>query len=273
MNIARHLISGVDVWLNNPRRPHEASGTSGEKAAASGVPNLSVLDGWWVEGYNGENGWAIGEEREYKDEETQDEADALSLYQILEYEIIPTYYDRGADGVPHRWVQIMKNSIASCAPEFSMSRMVKDYVNQYYLPAAATGDRYQSEDYAVAKTMSEWKDQIRRRWINVGIEATRNTEMQIAVGQSLELNAKVWLSGMLEDEVAVEIVSGLLDDAGAMIDPAVSAMAEAGQQDTAVLYHGALSPENSGQIAVGIRVRPTHKDLIDPYELGLSKWA
>ncbi len=273
MNIARQLISGVDVWLNTPRRPHEASGTSGEKAAASGVPNLSVLDGWWVEGYNGENGWAIGEEREYKDTETQDEADALSLYHILEDEIIPTYYDRGPDGVPHGWVQIMKNSISSCAPEFSMSRMVKDYVNMYYLPAAKTGIGYQSNDYAVAKEMAEWKEQIRRRWTNVGVETTENREMQIAVGQSLELGARVWLSGLPEEQVAVEIVSGLLDEGGAMIEPSVSPMAEAGHQDAAVLYTGSLSPENSGQIAVGLRARPTHKDLIHPYELGLSKWA
>jgi starch phosphorylase len=273
MNIARHLISGVDVWLNNPRRPHEASGTSGEKAAASGVPNLSVLDGWWVEGYNGENGWAIGEERAYKDAETQDEADALSLYRILEDEIIPTYYDRGADGIPHGWVQIMKNSITSCAPEFSMSRMVKDYVNLYYLPAASTGVRYQAGDYTVAKEMAAWKGQIRQRWTNVGIEPRERADMQMAVGQSLELGAQVWLGGLPEEQVAVEIVYGQLDEEGAMIEPSVSAMAEIGHQDAAALYTGSLSAQNSGQIAVGIRTRPTHKDLIHPYELGLSKWA
>ncbi|MFQ3630375.1 alpha-glucan family phosphorylase [Roseiflexus sp.] len=134
MALARALVQGVDVWLNTPRRPHEASGTSGQKAGLNGVVNVSILDGWWPEAYNGKNGWAVGEEREYSNQDEQDWHDAQHLYRILEQEVIPTYYDRGPDGVPHRWLAISKESIATIAPVFSTRRMVKEYVTRLYLP-------------------------------------------------------------------------------------------------------------------------------------------
>src|SRR5690606_2959325 len=126
-----------DVWLNTPRRPMEASGTSGQKAAANGSLNLSVLDGWWPEAYNGENGFAIGEERSYDDPDVHDRADSLSLYDTLEQDVVPMYYDRDEQGVPHAWVRMMKNSIAQILPRFSTARMVRDYVERCYAPAAA----------------------------------------------------------------------------------------------------------------------------------------
>jgi starch phosphorylase len=136
MALARALVQGVDVWLNTPRRPYEASGTSGQKAALNGVVNVSVLDGWWPEAYNGANGWAVGEAREYSSQDEQDWHDAQHLYRILEQEVIPTYYDRGSDGIPHRWLAISKESIATIAPVFSTRRMVKEYVTRLYLPVA-----------------------------------------------------------------------------------------------------------------------------------------
>jgi starch phosphorylase len=135
INLARYLIQGVDLWLNTPRRPKEASGTSGQKAALNGVLNFSVLDGWWREGYNGRNGWAIGEDREWDDPEAQDAADAESLYETLEEEIIPLFYERSGDGLPSEWLGWMKESIITLAPRFSMRRMVKDYANEIYLPS------------------------------------------------------------------------------------------------------------------------------------------
>jgi len=136
MNVARYMVQGVDVWLNTPRRPNEASGTSGEKAALNGVLNFSVLDGWWREGYNGRNGWAIGSEREYNDPNEQDSADADSLYSTLENEIVPLYYNiRTTDGLPGEWIARMKESIRTLAPQFSMQRMLKEYMSQMYLPA------------------------------------------------------------------------------------------------------------------------------------------
>lgn len=135
MHMARYLVQGVDVWLNNPRRPREASGTSGQKAALNGIPNLSVLDGWWVEGYNGANGWAIGSGEEYDDPEQQDEADANSLYQLLEDEVVPLYYNQDRDNIPRGWVEIMREAMRSNAPQFSFRRMLKEYTTQLYLNA------------------------------------------------------------------------------------------------------------------------------------------
>ena len=135
INVARYLVQGVDVWLNNPRRPLEASGTSGQKASLNGIPNLSVLDGWWREAYNGENGWPIGREEPYENLEQQNVDDAEALYQRLENDVIPTFFERGANGLPHGWLKIMKHAISTIAPEYSFRRMLKEYTNKYYVPA------------------------------------------------------------------------------------------------------------------------------------------
>jgi starch phosphorylase len=136
LHVARYFVHGVDVWLNTPRRPREASGTSGQKAALNGIPHLSVLDGWWHEGYNGANGWAIGEDHDYDDPTAQDRAEAEALYRLLEEEVVPLYYDRDRDDVPRGWMQVVKEAISSCAPTFSARRMVKEYAEQMYVPAA-----------------------------------------------------------------------------------------------------------------------------------------
>jgi starch phosphorylase len=146
MNVARYLVQGVDVWMNTPRRPLEASGTSGEKAAVNGVLNFSVLDGWWREGFNGRNGWAIGDEIERADPNEQDEIDAASMYDSLEKEIIPLYYaNRSADNLPNEWVGMIKESIRTLAPQFSTRRMLKEYMSQMYLPEMENGDEDISE--------------------------------------------------------------------------------------------------------------------------------
>ncbi len=190
MNVARHLVSGVDVWLNNPRRPLEASGTSGQKAGVNGAPNFSALDGWWEEGFDGENGWAIGEARAYKDEATQDEADALSLYATLEDEIIPLYFTRDADGIPQGWVDKMRKSIASVGPRFSMDRQVKDYVNRYYVQAAINGERARSDSFATARDLAAWKQEVAVLWSGVTIEAWTEGSATVSVGEPLTLGAR-----------------------------------------------------------------------------------
>jgi starch phosphorylase len=147
INIARYLVQGVDVWLNNPRRPMEASGTSGQKAAMNGAPNFSVLDGWWPEAYDGTNGWAIGDTRKYPSDDEQDAADAEFLYRTLENEIVPLFYDRDAEGIPHGWLRVVKSSIRTCAPAFSMRRMVKDYVEEMYMPAIEVESTFEVNGY------------------------------------------------------------------------------------------------------------------------------
>src|SRR5207302_9383353 len=164
IDMARYLVSGTDLWLNNPIRPHEASGTSGQKAALNGQPNCSILDGWWAEGYNGKNGWAIGEEREYHNSNIQDEADSLSLYPLLEEEVVPTCYGRGSEGIPHRWVTIMKEAIGTCAPTFSMRRMVKEYTTRYYVPEIQQGMQIEKNRYEQARVLAAWKNKVKADW-------------------------------------------------------------------------------------------------------------
>jgi starch phosphorylase len=275
MNIARHLISGVDVWLNTPRRPREASGTSGQKAALSGVPNFSVLDGWWEEGYDGSNGWAIGEDREYKDLATQDEADAYSFYTTLEEEIIPAFYSRDADtGIPSEWVRIMKNSIRTCAPRFSMRRMVIDYTERYYLPAAIQGDLYQAGVWALAKQMVNWRASLRSRWHNVRTELGSLPTQTVTVGDPVQIQAKVWLDGIPASDVAVELVTGEQSSDGELRYPVALPMTQVGVDGDASLYSTVFTPERSGSMAVAVRVRAERENQIYPIEPGLLvRWA
>lgn len=274
MNIARHLISGVDVWLNTPRRPREASGTSGEKAALNGIPNFSILDGWWDEGFDGANGWAIGEDREYKDSATQDDADAYSLYTTLEQEIIPLFFDRSqATGLPYGWLRVMKNAIRTCAPKFSMSRMVIDYTEQFYLPAAATGRRYQQEKFAVAKQMAAWKAGLRSHWSNVHIERMPLPVEHVKVGESVPVQARVWLHGIPQDQVVVEIVAGSQSADGELVTPQLQPMLPAGNAGDGLLYAGEFRPMHSGSIALAVRVRPHSPNQLHPIEPNLVKWA
>ncbi|MEM7535221.1 MAG: alpha-glucan family phosphorylase [Chloroflexota bacterium] len=278
MNIARHLISGVDIWLNNPRRPHEASGTSGQKAALSGVPNFSVLDGWWVEGYIGEdgeypNGWQIGQERAYKDEHTQDEADALDLYATLEEAILPLYFDRDDNNLPHGWIERMKNSIRTCAPQFSMKRMLKDYTTQLYLPAAVSGQQYLGDNLAVARAMATWKGQMHYQWHGVHVEAHLPSESQVVIGESIEVGAKVWLSGINQAHVTVELLAQIENASQQTSDLLVIPMHFTHMHDGAFFYRASFMPEQGGKLSLGIRTRPAHESLIQPYEIGLSAWA
>jgi starch phosphorylase len=273
MNIARYLISGVDVWLNNPRRPYEASGTSGEKAAMSGVPNFSILDGWWREGYDGTNGWAIGEEREYKDQETQDEADALSLYATLEDGLIPLFYERNQAGLPHGWLEFMKRSIITCGPMFSMKRMVKEYTERYYLPALGSLSTYIGDNYAQARQMAQWRQHVRHHWSTVNIQAADAVPNQAVVGQSVTLRAKVWPGSLSAGDLSAEIVIGHQNALGVIELPQTIPMQVSPGQDGSLSAQGEIVPDDSGPLSVGIRVRPNHPAMINPYEMGLNRWV
>ena len=284
MNIARQLIAGVDVWLNNPRRPHEASGTSGQKASLCGIPNFSVLDGWWVEGYiapteqgqshnNGSNGWSIGEEREYKDEATQDEADVLNLYATLEDEIIPLFYTRDTQGIPVGWLKKMKNAIRTCAPQFSMKRMVKEYATLYYLPAAANQQAFAANNYALARDLAAWKGRIAQQWQPLYLQAAIDGISQIIVGDKVRVHARVWLNGVPEGQVAVELLAGAVNGNGQFTAPQVTLMQLIGQENGAMLYQAEVAPTDSGVVHVGVRARPRHPGLIHPNETGVSRWA
>ncbi len=277
MNVARQLVSGVDVWLNNPRRPLEASGTSGQKAGVNGAPNFSALDGWWEEGYDGENGWAIGEARAYKDEATQDEADALSLYATLEDEIIPLFFDRDADGVPQGWVELMRKSIASIGPQFSMDRQVKDYVNIYYSVAAANGARARADNYAAARDLAQWKQVVLARWSGVSIEAGTEGPAQVSVGEPVAVSARVQLNGIPAKYVSVEAVyssaNGAHGDHTAPEQLHVQRLELVDSSGNVHSYAGQIEAVDSGRFALGVRVRPQHEVMLHPFETGLCTWA
>ncbi len=273
MNVARHLVQGVDLWLNNPRRPNEASGTSGQKAALNGIPNCSILDGWWDEGYNGKNGWAIGEQREYRSEDIQDEADATFLYHLLEHEIVPAFFDRDENGVPHRWVAVMKEAIRTCAPTFSMSRQVKDYTAYLYMPANKSGMGLAASDFAGARELATWKEHIYSAWNQVRISAERPEIESVRVGDRLAIEAKVHLGSITPEDVAVEIVWGWREG-DTIRQVQVVPMENSGALPGGMLrYSGAIHFSASGRVAFGARVIPENPLFCQKHEMGLVKWA
>ena len=287
INVARHLVGGVDVWLNTPRRPLEASGTSGQKAAINGAPNFSILDGWWGEGYDAESGWAIGEEREYKDEETQDEADALSLYTILEEEIVPEFYDHKAV-----WTARMRSAIASCGPRFSMRRMLAEYTRSLYVPAMNSSFSFRDDLGESALHLSHWKQHVRNEWQTVFVAVPELPPTQAMTGDSIEIEAQVWLGRLSAKDIAVELVTFAAPNGEETMMPSteqqnpvalqsvtmqavIPAHQELGHDthDNSVRYRGTFVPEETGKYSFGVRARPQHPGLIHPLELGLSAWA
>ncbi|MCB0314954.1 MAG: alpha-glucan family phosphorylase, partial [Calditrichaeota bacterium] len=205
----RDLISGVDVWLNNPRRPQEASGTSGQKVALNGGINLSVLDGWWCEGYDGKNGFAFGDREDYSDLEELDSWDSDAIYDILENDLIPLYYKRGDDGIPHDWIKMMKNSMVSLSPVFNTFRMVKDYTNKMYLPAIKQGEEFAKNDFALARDFSGWRDKMNHLWSQITVQIDESIdpdhEIVLKYNEPLKLRAKVHLGEIDPSEVKVQV--------------------------------------------------------------------
>ncbi len=273
MKIARYLISGCDVWLNNPRRPLEASGTSGEKAAVNGVINFSILDGWWFEGYNGKNGWAIGNTSTYKTFEAQDDADSQSMYDILEEEIIPTFFDRDENNVPTNWVKIMKNSISSCGHEYSTQRMLIDYTNKLYVPqiAATTNELYmQSEDVL---NFYEWKQQIIKNWDSVVISQSSNLEnANVDAGNNIDVSCIVKSPIIPITDLSVEVYFARINENGTLENIEVTPMEISEIGKDSYTCTAQIKLLNGGEYGYTFRVVPKHDMLINKYDLGLIKW-
>jgi starch phosphorylase len=273
MDMARHLVSGCDLWLNNPVRPHEASGTSGQKASLNGLPNLSILDGWWEEGYNGRNGWAFGERREYQDDNTRDEADVLALYATLENQIVPLFYDRGADDLPHGWIAVMREAIRTVAPAFSMRRMVKEYAETLYIPALAYGRRSDAKHYALARELADWKRTVRTAWPKVSIRAEGPHDGRLSFGDPVAVEACVRLGSLRPADVRVELVAAR-DDNGNLRERRVILMTPSRETpDGEHCYTANLLPPINGSLVYGVRVTPSSSGLSNPLEMGLACWA
>ncbi|MFZ5632851.1 MAG: alpha-glucan family phosphorylase [Bacillota bacterium] len=272
IDMARYLLQGVDVWLNTPRRPLEASGTSGQKAAANGVINVSILDGWWPEGYNGRNGFAIGEKRRYSDDEMQDRDDCYSLYTLLEEKVIPTYY-RQEMGFPREWVQMMKNSMQTITPVFSTERMVQEYTDRYYIPLIRRGRYFARDNFAAAEKMKEYKQLMKENWDQVEVvRVETNVTREMNVGESLVLKAAVRLGRIGPDDVDVEIVYGHVSEKGLYsLSIAPMLFEETGGEGLHYFTGRAILPQ--GTFGYTVRVRPGNPELIDKFELPLVAWA
>ena len=275
MGVARHMVQGVDIWLNTPRRPMEASGTSGMKVAFNGGLNMSVLDGWWCEGYKGNNGWAIGRGEVYEDIEYQNEVEGRAIYDLLENEIVPLFYDRGADGIPRGWVAAMKASMQSLCPVFSTDRMVQEYTTRCYLPAFENWSRLAHDNLALATDLARWKEKIGRLWHQVRVEevVAEGTE-EVSVGDTIPVRAKVFLGDIPLDAVSVESYCGVLDSRGAIVGGELVPLAPAGEY-TPGGYHytGAIECRFCGRHGFLLRVMPRHPELGVVYEPGILLWG
>ncbi|HEX2910182.1 MAG TPA: alpha-glucan family phosphorylase [Chloroflexia bacterium] len=275
MNMARYLVAGVDIWLNNPIRPMEASGTSGQKAALNGAPNASILDGWWPEAYNGKNGWAIGEERSYQDQETADEADSQALYELLENDIVPLFYKTGPDGIPHQWIQVMKESIKTVAPVYNTRRMVRDYTEMLYIPAIKQSEMLQQSNFVKAKELAVWKRFVTDAWQDVTVEAKAPRDVKMPIGAKVTVDAWVRLGRLSPNDVTVELISahdnnGVLEDMQTTpMTPVTTDTNNNGQ----LHYVGEYVTSTGGSRVFAVRVLPNHPYLLSKHELGLVRWA
>src|SRR5213596_2752046 len=275
--IARRLVQGADLWLNHPLRPLEASGTSGMKLAPNGGINLSVLDGWWREGYNGNNGWAIGAEIDNGTVEFQNQVDANSLYQLLENQIIPLYYAKPDGKLPLAWLQLMRESIRSVTPVFNTQRMVKEYTERLYIPAAKSHETFSRDSCGPAAELSKWKTQIRKDWPQVRISDVQvgNIDRQnILVGESLQIRARIHLGAVDPKHVRVESYHGEADN-GDIRNPTETVLDQASQADGDgnYLYQGSVPASESGTYGFSVRVVPTHPNLMQAHELRLITWS
>jgi starch phosphorylase len=273
MQMARYLVAGTDLWLNNPIRPYEASGTSGEKAALNGLPNCSILDGWWAEGYNGNNGWAIGEPREYHDQDIQAEADSISLYHLLEDEIVPLFFERGSDGLPHQWLSTMKEAIRTCAPQFSMRRMVKEYTTKFYVPQIEQNLHIADDNYRQTRDIAAWKERVQRYWTSLELYVDGRRDGQLSLGEGLDVHAWVRVNELGPDDLNVELVYGPVNNEEAQPHFAQPMNYVKRELDGSYRYDIHLAPQETGTLAYNIRVTPRHPGLTKKYEMGLIRWA
>lgn len=283
MAVARYLVQGADVWLNNPIRPLEASGTSGMKAAANGVLNCSTLDGWWDEAWTdlqGDGrvpfGWAIGRGETYEDPTVQDRVEAEALYSLLEHDVVPTFYDRGEDGLPRNWIARMKSSIEVLSPCFNTHRMLREYTETLYLPAAQAHTVLAARKHAKAKKLAAWRQRVREAWdeVSVTLVDDRNGPSEVRVGEELRPQARVELGRLSADDVVVELYVGRLDTTGRITDGHALPMEPAGTQGGAHVYDAVgVRASDSGRYGFTVRVRPHHAELPERFLPGCVTWA
>jgi starch phosphorylase len=269
--MAQPLYPGCDVWLNNPLRPYEACGTSGMKAALNGGLNLSILDGWWDEWFDGNNGWAIPSADGVDDPDRRDDLEAASLYDLIEHEVAPRFYDIDGEGVPTRWIEMVRHTLKSLGPKVMATRMVSDYVRKLYTPAAVTGRRLNS-DFQGAAELSAWKKKVKGAWPHVRVEHVKSSGVGDSpeVGATLTVRAFVSLGDLTPDDVEVQLQHGLIDDNDQLVAPETVTLElaesyEAGRHR----YDGTVRLGRSGAFGYTVRAIPRNELLASPAELGV----
>ncbi|MBN1313373.1 MAG: alpha-glucan family phosphorylase [Anaerolineae bacterium] len=280
MAMARYLVQGVDVWMNTPRRPMEASGTSGMKATMNGVLNFSVLDGWWAESYRRDLGWAIGRGEDYEDPEQQDYIESNAIYEMLEKDLIPTFYDRGSDGLPRSWVKRMKAALSELCPVYSMNRVVQEYTRSYYRPALEQAARLAENGHEQGRAFAQWQLRLQNEWdtLQIGDVTCEFNQGEVHAGETLRVSAGVHLGHISPDSVSVQLYEGVLDADGRISQAAIYAMQplanEDGQQDPGWYRYGIeYISEATGRHGYTVRIVPNYPELKHPLRLRLITWA
>ncbi len=283
LSLARYLVQGVDVWLNTPRRPMEASGTSGMKVLANGGINLSIPDGWWAEAYKPSVGWSIGRGEEYSDPNYQDQVEALSLYDILEKEVIPHFYDRTSDGLPHAWIAKMKSSMRQLCPVFNTHRMVAEYATRFYMPATTRATALRENHLQRAASLVDWKRKMKRCWPEVKIESVTHSipgtsvnepleSISMTVGEALNVTALIRLGGLEPHDVAVQAFYGMLDSNHEIPEGKGLPLTAIEGNNGLFRFEGNIPCGASGLHGFAVRVLPAHPDAALPHELHLITW-
>ncbi|OIQ09426.1 glycogen phosphorylase [Moorella thermoacetica] len=275
LQVARHLVQGVDLWLGNPRRPLEASSTSGMKAVLNGALHASTLDGWWAEAWTPDTGWAIGSGAVYEDTGYQDTVEGEALYNLLEKEIVPLFYERDAGGLPAAWVEMMKRSIRAYGPVFNTHRMVAEYSRQFYEPAARLYQRLQAGNQERLKELAGWRSRVRDWWPAVRIEGVEDDrEGDLIVGGSLKVRARVFLGSLQPEDVTVELYYGPVDAGGEIVTGEKETLIQYQDQgEGRYLYSGVIPCRRGGRQGYNLRVLPRHADQVHPYQSGLILWG
>ncbi|CAA9209046.1 MAG: Glycogen phosphorylase [uncultured Acidimicrobiales bacterium] len=279
ISVARTMLQGCDVWLNNPRRPEEACGTSGEKAALNGGLNCSILDGWWDEMFDGTNGWAISSAESYEDLARRDEVEAASLFDILERQVVPLFYERSLGPVPRRWVERVKSSLQTLGPKVLASRMVRDYVEQLYEPIAGQAATMGESSFASARALSAWKQRVLAGWHGVTVVDVDAEAAVADLGTTRRVEAVVSLGQLSRDDVAVQLVHGPVGPSDEMAGTSIATMtlesegpADGGHAGRST-YAGSFSCETPGRYGYTVRVVPANAHLLTPAEMGCITWA